>query len=779
MDPIQQALHHAGSRTNVHRSTITCCCGRPECVYLQHNHAALEGLERDVETAAKLGQALLARHESYKAEAEQDRNLLATEIDALERDKREVQAENARIIEENRGLLEQLEGLNEAIAESDAKIKSLTATLESTQLEVRRLAVSASRVAHLEAQIRDMETEQAELHEKLTTAEEDGKSAIQRWRKAECTLRDIHDQLDRIEVEAQEEREKHVELLGRMERRRIVERELDSAAGRLKGAAAVSSLERNKNGSVVVSRFVRDILQDNANLQMGIVELREMLQNSNEEVQNLREQVHLHHQPLSSESDNARQGNIVPLSEELNAKLSGPASPEFHVHHHYHTPAALRPQRREKVQIPLQRRQKKRRGMVSPSPLRSSSRHSPGPSTSHHAHGSISSTSTILSQTSVSIPPNPSSHRWSGHSSNSSFNLSMLSSSPNSPQSGYGPASIFDRMDHDFDSSRPTSPESSGFTSPSIKPSYPRGRYGESFRSVSGPAELLGRSRISSDISQLDPVDGIDHNDTIASPFSQPTILEEREESSSIDTADRETLRPNYSIGDSSTPDPKTNHSIRRSASHESLLSVSGMDIHTLRDRPSQLLIPYSSTSLRTPRRLASAGAIFSSSPPVLSRTNIIVPSSSLSSGRSIDNNLSNLLSSVVAAASTSPGPSSSNPSSRSPSIYQPDDASPSRGAGLGRRVGGWVFGKWGATPARLPDDMHSPTPSQIDPASPPHTPDRLAVSLSSPYSIFLSRPPGVNQKGPIPGFKPPKKPPIAIHAKNIDEELLEETLRE
>lgn len=35
---------------------LRCCCGRSECAYLQHNNAVLEGLERDVATAAQLGQ---------------------------------------------------------------------------------------------------------------------------------------------------------------------------------------------------------------------------------------------------------------------------------------------------------------------------------------------------------------------------------------------------------------------------------------------------------------------------------------------------------------------------------------------------------------------------------------------------------------------------------------------------------------------------------------------------------------------------------------------------
>ena len=37
-------------------ANLSCCCGRSDCAYLHHNNIALSGLERDVETAARLGQ---------------------------------------------------------------------------------------------------------------------------------------------------------------------------------------------------------------------------------------------------------------------------------------------------------------------------------------------------------------------------------------------------------------------------------------------------------------------------------------------------------------------------------------------------------------------------------------------------------------------------------------------------------------------------------------------------------------------------------------------------
>lgn len=51
---VESSNGNAESRLRL--DAMQCCCGRPECVYLEHNNAALGGLERDLETAARLGQ---------------------------------------------------------------------------------------------------------------------------------------------------------------------------------------------------------------------------------------------------------------------------------------------------------------------------------------------------------------------------------------------------------------------------------------------------------------------------------------------------------------------------------------------------------------------------------------------------------------------------------------------------------------------------------------------------------------------------------------------------
>lgn len=742
-------------------------------------------------------------------DAEEDRGRLLLEMENLERDKRQAQAENARIIQENRELLEQLEDMNKAIEESDAQIKSLTDTLESTQLQIKRLSTSAARLTQLESQIDAMEREQEELLAKLIMTEEDEKSAVQRWRQAECTLRDLQDQLERIEKESREEQEKHVELLGRMERRRAVERELDSAAGRLKGAAAASSLGQNKPG--VVSNFVRDILQDNANLQMGIVELREMLQNSNEEVQNLREQVLLH-QPLSPEP-NERQPRQkrLPLSDELDAKFPPVTSQEFHVHHHYHSPTPAVSQRKEKVQIPIHRRQRRRRPMISSplleSPSSLSLRMSP---ISHRPHGSTSSTSTILSQTSVSIPPASNNHHWSIQPSTSAVAGSMSSSMPSSPQSAYRTSSIFDRVDHGFESSRPTSPESIGFASPSVRPYHCRkGSFDIPIRSISGPAELQDTFIAPLGDKSQGQDDNFSPNESI--PYFEPPILEEGE-TPTQEITNEEAMQSKPTTCPTPDREPEHDlasqlqyHTVKRASSHESLLSISGMDIHTLRSRPSQMLSSYSALSVRTPSRITSAGTEVSFTPPVISLMHIIVPTVSLSNGDKGSDSRS-LLSSVAAAAAVDPNatqtptPPGSLPNNSSP-LRHPDDVFASRQtASFSKRVGGWVLGRWGMAPIMSAGDLRSPISSRrsslASSARPPRPPSISAASSASASASVSSssssktasttaaaaimvRPPGVNQKGPILGLRLPAKAPTAIQPKAIDEELLQQSLLE
>ncbi|KAJ5707963.1 hypothetical protein N7488_007764 [Penicillium malachiteum] len=759
-------IHHSRAP-----STLRCCCGREDCALLEHNHVALEGLEKDLEAAAKLGQALLHRHESYMAEAEDDRRRLIESVDALEREKREVQAENARIVEENRNLLEQLDGLNNAVSESDGQVRSLTLTLESTQAELRRLTMAASRAAELEMQLAMMETEQSKLQESLTSAQEDERSALQRWRNAENTLRDLHDQVERIESEARAERERHEEVVQRMERKRHVERELDNAAVRLKGAAATSELGR-KPGTQVVSRFVKDILQDNANLQVGIMELREMLESSNQEVQNLRDQV-LSHQPLDGLNDenNAEGVSTTTLSEELEAKERR-VSQEFHVHHHYHTPKSAR-----KDKGTLNRRVKKKRpALASPVPMHSAmGSHSPRRSI-HRSQSSGSSMNTILSQTSVSIPP-PSSRRWSLHSP-------PADSLASSPQSAFRTSSIFDRVDRGYDFSEPTSPESTVFSSPLIGahhakgldfPSRPPSGFDNYDQPFDGP---------SSDYLNADQYDRPAFLDLCDGLTAHPAIPEETESSSPGIYSQSSGIerRPSATTEEIPGLQAAFQPSLRRSASHDSLLSVAGMDIHTPILRQSRMGDWHS--GMRVPKRLMSPTVQLSSTPPVIS-----APTVTADRAKGREQSSLSLLASMAAASATGSSALSdvasvtSADSNITTSTTTPGQRKSST---LGRRVGGWVLGRWGMAP--VSEDLDPECANRIAAIESALSPDHSAsvpiprspprkISNHLPSASLHFRFPGVNQKGPIMGLRAPPQAPVVVHPQGVDENLLRESL--
>lgn len=53
------APHGMSSEMGTPSPSLSCCCGRVQCAYLQHNTAALVSLECDLRSAARLGQVRL------------------------------------------------------------------------------------------------------------------------------------------------------------------------------------------------------------------------------------------------------------------------------------------------------------------------------------------------------------------------------------------------------------------------------------------------------------------------------------------------------------------------------------------------------------------------------------------------------------------------------------------------------------------------------------------------------------------------------------------------
>ncbi|KAM3074578.1 hypothetical protein ACMFMG_008008 [Clarireedia jacksonii] len=652
-----------GARTS--RSSLQCCCGRTDCAFLAHNGEALDELERELMTAASVGQALLVRHEQFMVDAERDRLEMTAKIEQLEVDKRELEVENKKTIEENRELLDQLEGLNDTFQESELQIKALETTLQSTKTEMRRLEILASRTGELEKNLAILEEEQEMLRKTIIHSEAEERNAILRWRRAERGMCDLQDQLERIEREAREERERHMEIMGRIERQRAVERELDTAAGRLKGAAATAvAVGKDKSSTNVVSHFVKDILQDNANLQIGIVELREMLMNSNDEVQTLREQL-LMYQPMY-EDDKLGRGattlgaELAPMEEEPEVKPreAQVVSQTLHIHHHYHS------SKKEEARKPRKKRSSLNSGIFQPTAGLRSPRTPRG------------SDNTILSQTAVTIPsPLSINNRWSVQSGQlSEF---APSSVPSSPQSAYRNSALFDRP-FDIDSSRPTSPGSSiEPTSPKLYPTYHhRKRSSEaSTRSFAALNNFQPHNVI-----HEEEDDDFHEITNLQNDQDPPPLIDDNSQTTASSTNSDSWPSRSRAFG------PK----LHRSSSHESIVSIAGCDIHTLKSRPSQL-------------SMTSGGGV--ASPRLRPRSELATPET----GKSMVTALPVMVGTgafegqgmrclLNATRTASPGAAGAW------RMLSPVGAAAAErrgvGAGLGQRVGGWVFGRWGVAPS-------------------------------------------------------------------------------
>ncbi|KAJ0119008.1 hypothetical protein J7T55_013243 [Diaporthe amygdali] len=584
--------------------TLRCCCGNTDCVYLKHNCSVLDSVEKDVHTAAKLGQALLARHEAYMASAERDRYEMQSRIEQLETEKRTLEAENARTIQENRALLDQLESYNNSVIDSETQIRSLEATLQSSEQAIRKLQGAEARATEMEDQLANLEAEQAALRNTLVTTEGEARSAMQRWRRAEKGISDLQEKLEKIEREACEERQRHAEVLARMEKQRSMEKDLNTAAGRLKGAAAAKTMGEGNNGGTVVSHFVRDLLQDNANLQVGMAELRELLLNSNDEIQHLREQL-IFHQPvedretsaantLRAELDPDEMEPPSPTSpkspqSEQKSRPTASVSQELHIHHHYHVAKAVEPKK------PKKKRQNLTHNIFNPSRNFAPSS-PPSPGLPHWRLPHTPSAPTLISHSvrdSISTAP---STRWSVFSEQpSDFAPSSVPSSPVSNRRG----SVFDRTGHD--TSYPTSPVTSIDPTSPVWTRHKKQPSDASRRKFSVPRPLFLDGLPEDDQSVARR-----HENGNASKLRDtvPTILttsEDGPESTTTAVSPEELTAGSTDSGDAVTSMPltpsyddcyhtNTRPRLHRAASSESIMSLTGgLDIHTLKARPSQL----------------------------------------------------------------------------------------------------------------------------------------------------------------------------------------------
>lgn len=714
-------------------------------------------------------QALLSRHETYVAESQQEHERLNAKIAELETDRTNLQSSNEKIVAENRELLAKLDSLNTTYAQSDTTVKNLEALLRDTEIEVRRLTGLARRAEELEARVQDLDQERSDLKQQLDDGEQESRSTLARWRDSERKVRKLELEVERIEWEAKQDREKHEAVVARLERERVIERELGGAEGRLKAAAAVQGMESG-NGGNVVSHFVRDILQDNANLQAGIVELRELLQSSNDEVQNLRQQV-MHHQPIEQEGAEESLSQSMLLDQQLawDRPSPDPSQREVHVHHHYH--AKLTPKRERTL---ASRRSTRRRAVMG------------------YGISPMSSTpSTPISRpqrtTSSPIIPlelhQPQAHnRWSTQTTTTLS--SNISSIPSSPWSGYGRyGSIFDRIDADEESSRPTSPESAvGLSSPAIKPRI------DSFEAVLEDEDEVQENpamqKQASQVEEQSATELVTPSPELTPKPSQFLSVVSPNPVVAMDQATAglciktpqpfdETLTPQTQLAipppSPKTPIPEIRPSLQRSSSHDSLLSISGMDIHLTKPM-SALRIKGNQAHFALTPSISTVRALTTST-PVAGITDATAVSSKRSFSSDNQGPAQRGLEKVAGIPSSRPEP--------------PQTAS----TGLSRLMGGWVSRKWGVAPTKSVADLRSGSASnsrtiQQNTASSPVSIPKITNQRPALHSMgsSMARTPGINQMGAIPGLYAQKAvgSPTKVEIDGqVDEEALRRALKE
>ena len=619
---------------------------------------------------------------------------------------------------------------------------------------------------------------------------------MHRWKNAERAIVDLQQQLERMEQEARVERDRHFEVLDRMEKQRNLEKDLNAAASRLKGAAATKSLYNGKGSGSVVSHFVRDLLQDNANLQIGIAELREMLMNSNDEIQMLREQLQLH-QPVPEGQVSA--ASTLRAELEYEERPVSRVSQELHIHHHYHVAnhsEARKPRKKRPVLSPsvFAAPRMSSTPFSSPSQMRLN-RASPAPALVSHRHSD-----SLASK--ASMPLNP---RWSTLSENpSEFAPSSVPSSPRSNPRN----SMFDRGIADM--SFPTSPTTSvDPMSPPWRAAHRKQTSQISSRSLSTTAGLPA----SLDYPRPPDSDSMAlalHRPSLVNIPHIPYLLEDSKpasdelpevtptpvaedltvetitaEDTGTESPDSSILSPDRSQFDSFIHSGPT---LRRVVSHESIMSLSGgLDIHTLKARPSQLTL----------RQLGATAA----------GTNISIVTarpmmSNGSNGLVLRDNLAGLGLPVPRGRDrVVSGPEGTSPSERS--------LTPRQSSGTLGRLVSWR--PWGSSNAQdSPEQSRATTPTASTPqAAPPlasvsallspditRPPSTGPTQMRSPSSGGTLRPirekdfsraPGINQPGaiPIPGFyqywadHQQRRPPSKVSPDHVDQDALREVLDE
>lgn len=273
----------------------------------------MQQLETDLHNAAALGQQLLQRHDHHVHEMELQRRTLEQElerqshfvdlVDRLEDTNRHLEDQNLITMRENAMLLRRLEDLRSSLVSADYHNEELRSDLVATENNVGVLSHKAAKARDLESQIVTLKAERDLLEQELLALNVDNGRSNLRFREAESQIAVLHAQLHQLRAEVGEQKiylDPH----------------------------PVARCATSSSAQVIVAMpdpEVFTLFASNTTLEEDTADLRRVLADSQDEIRQLREQLHA----LRTSDEPEHNGPRKTMSQELHQ----------HHHYHYHVPA--------------------------------------------------------------------------------------------------------------------------------------------------------------------------------------------------------------------------------------------------------------------------------------------------------------------------------------------------------------------------------------------------------------------------------------------------------
>lgn len=315
----------------VNRKGLSCICQTSDNPALSqhtnhHNHKKhnlcncylsqqkkINKLQRQLKTAAELGQALLSRHQSYVSQTESLKAVMIYEISQLQAKLTQIDAENIRVLNDNSQLTKQLDLVSESLYLSESKVESLSKSVQEEQNRILRINNFRARSDALEQQIILLEDVREALQHENLQVTKDKKLAEARWHKTERMLEQLTLQYENLEKEAMLDKPIPLNMKAR---KSIVQTLLHEAQDdKLDAATLLSELElelqnpkqntpqvelnKDANGGDALKGLLKNILSENTILESTTNNLQHELESSRADAAMLKQQLAFVTQMLS------------------------------------------------------------------------------------------------------------------------------------------------------------------------------------------------------------------------------------------------------------------------------------------------------------------------------------------------------------------------------------------------------------------------------------------------------------------------------------------------